>query len=71
MGMSQRRAIQDGSRQSPMAVESVTCGRCDWELNLYFAVILIKFHQTRVAGGCLSDTSGLGILSDSQVLPRY
>lgn len=65
MGMSQRCAIQDGSRQSPLAVEFVTCGRCVWELNLYFAVILIKFHQPHVAGGFVSDSSGLGLLSDS------
>ena len=65
MGMSQRCAIQDGSRQSPAAREFVTRGRCVWELNLNFAVILIKFHQPHVAGGCVSDTSGLGLLNDS------
>ena len=65
MGMSQRCAIRDGSRQSSVAVEFVTCGRCVWELNLNFAVILIKFHQPRVAGGCVSDTSRLGLLSNS------
>ena len=65
MGISQRCAIQDGSRQSPVAVEFVTCGRRVWELNLYFAVILIKLNQPHVAGGCVSDASGLGLLSDS------
>lgn len=34
--------FQDGSHQSPVAVECMKCGRCVWELNFYFSVILIK-----------------------------
>ena len=51
MEMFQKCTIQDGSHQSPVAVECMKRGRCIWEVNFYFSVILIKFHQPHVAGG--------------------